>query len=116
MPIGGRGGLVSGQAGWYPDPQAPGVERWWDGYRWTANARPVAQQPLEGWYPDPQLQGVDRWWDGTGWTDRLRNTPDGVKIAGDPKPAGWHPDPELRGIERWWDGTGWTDQRRNAVR
>lgn len=27
--------------GWYPDPQAQGAERWWDGTQWTANQRPV---------------------------------------------------------------------------
>lgn len=26
-------------AGWYPDPDAPSFERWWDGQRWTKQAR-----------------------------------------------------------------------------
>ncbi|OII60522.1 hypothetical protein BJP40_10280 [Streptomyces sp. CC53] len=26
--------------GWYPDPAAPTVERWWDGTAWTAHTRP----------------------------------------------------------------------------
>ncbi|MEV1022506.1 DUF2510 domain-containing protein [Streptomyces sp. NPDC050264] len=27
--------------GWYPDPQAPATERWWDGTAWTRAHRPV---------------------------------------------------------------------------
>lgn len=27
--------------GWYPDPSAPTVERWWDGTTWTAHTRPA---------------------------------------------------------------------------
>jgi hypothetical protein len=27
-------------AGWYPDTQNPGFERWWDGENWTGTSRP----------------------------------------------------------------------------
>jgi len=36
--------------GWYPDPQAPRTERWWDGTAWTAHSRAVqagAQAPVQ---------------------------------------------------------------------
>ncbi|WP_328774384.1 DUF2510 domain-containing protein [Streptomyces sp. NBC_00286] len=44
--------------GWYPDPSAPHVERWWDGTRWTEHMRApetVPQQPLAqpGFAPTP---------------------------------------------------------------
>lgn len=29
-------------AGWYPDPQAPNFERWWDGERWTEHSSSLA--------------------------------------------------------------------------
>lgn len=29
-------------AGWYPDPQAPGSQRFWDGAAWTDQVRPAA--------------------------------------------------------------------------
>jgi uncharacterized protein len=32
--------------GWYPDPQKPGGQRWWDGTAWTANvSEPAAATP-----------------------------------------------------------------------
>ncbi|MGI5400145.1 DUF2510 domain-containing protein [Streptomyces sp. CA-135486] len=31
-------------AGWYPDSNVPGTERWWDGTAWTAHTRPVQAQ------------------------------------------------------------------------
>jgi len=35
-------------AGWYPDPSAPGQERYWDGAAWTD-----AQRPTGGYPPPP---------------------------------------------------------------
>lgn len=29
-------------AGWYPDPSAPGTEKWWSGIAWTEHVRPAA--------------------------------------------------------------------------
>ncbi|MFF0066186.1 DUF2510 domain-containing protein [Streptomyces sp. NPDC005279] len=41
--------------GWYPDPNAPGTERWWDGTAWTAHTRAVQAQapaaPVPGFGP-----------------------------------------------------------------
>ncbi|MFD3501111.1 DUF2510 domain-containing protein [Streptomyces sp. NPDC058676] len=38
--------------GWYPDPSAPHLERWWDGAAWTGHLRapevPGAPQPADG--------------------------------------------------------------------
>lgn len=33
-------------AGWYPDPQAPGQQRYWDGAAWTAQAPTAPQSPV----------------------------------------------------------------------
>jgi uncharacterized Tic20 family protein len=40
-------GPQSPSPGWYPDPSAPGTQRWWDGTRWTehSSAPPAAQSP-----------------------------------------------------------------------
>ncbi len=32
-------------AGWYPDPTAPGTERYWDGTAWTDHSRPISVAP-----------------------------------------------------------------------
>ncbi|ANF32619.1 hypothetical protein A0130_13920 [Leifsonia xyli] len=33
---------MNAPAGWYPDPEYPGQQRYWDGSAWTANRAPVA--------------------------------------------------------------------------
>ena len=32
-------------ANWYPDPQNPAQQRWWNGLQWTAETRPVFAPP-----------------------------------------------------------------------
>jgi uncharacterized RDD family membrane protein YckC len=56
---------VSGQttpAGWYPDPEQPGQQRYWDGTAWTENRQPVAAggppQAPTGFSPPPSYQSV----------------------------------------------------------
>ncbi|HTC68480.1 MAG TPA: DUF2510 domain-containing protein [Acidothermaceae bacterium] len=46
------------QAGWYPDPQAPYLRRWWDGQAWTAHisappAAPFVANPYAFTLPTP---------------------------------------------------------------
>lgn len=32
---------MSAPAGWYPDPQSPAAQRWWDGTQWSAHVQPA---------------------------------------------------------------------------
>lgn len=33
-------------AGWYPDPDMVGTQRYWDGRKWTDHAAPLAPAPM----------------------------------------------------------------------
>ncbi len=48
--------------GWYPDPQAPGAERWWDGVQWTANQRPAGGVAVPVAPPRPMGQSDEKTW------------------------------------------------------
>ncbi len=47
--------VASPPAGWYPDAENPGGQRYWDGHEWTDQRTSSAPPP--GWYPDPQNPG-----------------------------------------------------------
>jgi hypothetical protein len=78
-------------AGWYPDSNVPGTERYYDGVAWTAQTRPLATERAAspaapevatpnnniptyaaGWYSDTNVPGTERYFDGTAWTDQTR--------------------------------------------
>jgi hypothetical protein len=44
-------------AGWFPDPEYPGHERWWDGTQWTDHRQAVAAAPEAE--PTAHVQAVD---------------------------------------------------------
>jgi hypothetical protein len=46
---------TSAVAGWYPDPQGSGQNRWFDGTQWTG-----AYQPAQAAQQAPQKQAKDR--------------------------------------------------------
>jgi hypothetical protein len=45
MTAGGSYGTGGAAAGWYPDPQNPAIQRYWDGFRWTEHTALGAAQP-----------------------------------------------------------------------
>ena len=53
-------------AGWHPDPQVPGSERYWDGAAWTQQIRPMGPAPTPGPVPQQtiivQQQKSGTWW------------------------------------------------------
>lgn len=46
-------GRHAAPGGWYPDPAQPGQERYWDGWQWSRNTRPVEVTHAPGVHPYP---------------------------------------------------------------
>jgi Protein of unknown function (DUF2510) len=74
--------MPSAPAGWFPDAERPGGERYWDGAGWTDHRRSASQiaetqtAAPPGWYRDSQMPGGERYWDGARWTDERRAATD----------------------------------------
>jgi hypothetical protein len=45
-------------AGWYPDPDSPGIVRWWDGEAWTERRAPAAPPAAPRQPSDEVASGV----------------------------------------------------------
>lgn len=65
-------------AGWYPDPDQPRGQRYWDGEQWTdykvdypspaSDNSPTGIGHKPGWYDAPDQENSQRFWDGDQWT------------------------------------------------
>ena len=94
-------------AGWYPDPDGSGRERWWDGTEWgvappppssssgpaqpVVNEEPATDRHLPGRQPDPE--------------------PEPGPLFPEP---GWYDDPDGGRWDRWWDGSAWDEPLKPA--
>lgn len=89
-------------AGWYPDPQRPGLQRWWDGAQWVGQPVASPQQPLYG--TAASASGVPP----TGFSTPY-GAPTGPWVAptstwGAPVPGGYYYAPPKKRGARWWTG------------
>src|SRR5205807_284964 len=54
--------VTSPPPGWYPDPQAPALLRYWDGSQWTSYTQPAGMAPSDPRpaqpAPQPEVGGV----------------------------------------------------------
>src|SRR3954468_1435705 len=117
-------------AGWYPDPEEPTAERWWNGSQWTSHHRPseflsgdaglegqapqawsAADAPLATLMDVPATGTTTGTWAGTATGAATSTTTfSGYDLARQPTPPaplyiqpGWYPDPSGVPAQRWWD-------------
>jgi hypothetical protein len=95
-------------AGWYPDDDDAGLDRWWNGTQWTTHTRlpgaTVADlERIEGQSPQAWSTASDQ---ALATIDRPRP----MAFAPEPLdvPPGWYPDPQGYPMVRYWDGWAWT--------
>lgn len=88
--------------GWYPSPDYPGEEQWWNGMSWSVHKRDQHDQS-ETQHPEPQLPSrVDLAVDNKVESPRRRPM----------TYPGWYPSEEFPGRMQWWDGKQVTTQTR----
>lgn len=96
-------------AGWYPDDEDPGAQRWWNGTQWTTHTRVAGVTvtdlaAVEGQSPRAWSAGDER-------LLATVDEPAGPVVARpDPLdiPPGWYADPLGYPVLRWWDAWAWT--------
>jgi hypothetical protein len=54
---------MSAPANWYPDPQQPGMVRYWDGTQWTEHVQPVTQTQQPPEQPQQSHPAQQQWTD-----------------------------------------------------
>lgn len=101
--------MGNAEAGWYDD--GTGLQRWWDGTKWTEHYADMSGSRVElhsdapvaipaayadaastvavapGWYDDKR--GRVRWWDGHRWSSKTRSSPTAHSFAGITVDGGW---------------------------
>lgn len=60
-------GVNKAEAGWYPDPQEPSLQRWWDGSQWSNDTQGVPGTSLGGGQPVPDGETAIKDWAGIFW-------------------------------------------------
>jgi hypothetical protein len=65
-------------AGWFPDPNDPTTERYWDGVSWSEQARPVATPPPPPPEPSPTMLAPGVPWSNTAPNPQVPPAPPGA--------------------------------------